>query len=137
VRGLAVRRAARPVLIAATLVAGCGEVRIGYGDQRCLREPPPGVVVEFIAKGDGTPVAVGASGLLRDGAYLEQMTPLNTRPAAPGSTYALAGGFAREGIYDIQVQTSFGEVVDWSRIKVAADDCGPFTVVLQAQVSLF
>ena len=125
-----------PAAVAVLLaLAGCGEVRITYGDQHCGGDPP-GVVVEFVARSDGRPVAVGATGVLTDGPYVEQMSPVEARYAGPGRSYSLAGGYGREGIYDVRVQTSAGEVLTWSRIKVAADRCGPFTVVLQAALEL-
>ena len=124
-------------LLALITFAGCGEVRISYGDFHCPRDPPPGVVVEFVARSDGSAVAVGATGTLTDGPLVEQMVPLNVRHAAPGLAYALAGGFDRDGIYDVRVTTAFGEVLEWSRIKVSADRCGPFTVILQARLNAF
>lgn len=116
----------------AGFLAGCGDVRITYGDFHCPADPPAAVVVEFVARADGRPVAAGATGELRDGPYVERMSPTTLRHAAPGTTFALAGGYGREGIYDVRVETAFGEVVTWNRIRVAGDRCGPFTVVLQA-----
>jgi len=121
-------------LLVGASMAGCGDVRIAYGDYHCPRDPPPAIVVEFVAAADGTPVAVGASGTLRDGGFFQQMTPASSRFAGPGRTYALAGGHDREGIYDVRVETSRGEIHEWSRIRVVADRCGPFTVVLQARL---
>lgn len=130
---------ARPVfaLAAVAAVSGCGDVRISYGDTHCPRDPPPAVVVEFVARGDGRPVAVGATGVLTDGPVVEQMFATNTRYAGLGRTYALAGAYDRAGIYDVRVETAFGEILNWTRIKVSSDRCGPFTVVLQAPLTLF
>jgi hypothetical protein len=124
------------VFLLATL-AGCGEVRISYGDFHCPSDPPPGIVVEFVARNTGSPVAVDATGVLSDGPYVEQMSPTVARHAAAGRTYALAGAYDREGIYDVRVETAFGEVLTWSRIKVSSDRCGPFTVFLQASLGKF
>ena len=55
------------ILAAALATAGCGEVRITYGDHHCSGNPPPGVVVEFVARSNGSPVAVSATGVLRAG----------------------------------------------------------------------
>ncbi len=117
-------------------MAGCGDVRIAYGDYHCPADAPA-VIVEFVARDDDVPVAVPATGTLRDGAYVEQMRPHSHRFAGPGRAFALAGGFGRAGIYDIQVETGSGEVLEWSRVRVSADRCGPFTVVLQARVAAF
>jgi hypothetical protein len=94
-------------------------------------------VVEFVARGDGRQVAVDASGTLRDGPFVEQMRPAGHRFAGAGRTYALAGGYRREGIYDVRVETAAGEVLTWSSIRVAGDRCGPFTVVLRAELTRF
>lgn len=123
-------------LLAGFAAAGCGDVHIAYGDYHCP-ENPPGVVVEFVTRGDRRPVAVAASGSLRDGAFVEQMQATGQRFAGAGRTYALAGGYRREGVYDVRVETAAGETFAWNRIRVAGDRCGPFTVVLQAEVSTF
>jgi hypothetical protein len=124
------------MLLAGILAGGCGEVHLAYGDYRCP-EDPPGVVVEFVARGDGRQVAVAARGTLRDGPFVEQMRPADHRFAGAGRTYALAGGYRREGIYEVRVETAVGEVLTWSRVRVAADRCGPLTVVLQAELTRY
>ena len=122
-------------LLAGAALYGCGDVRITVGDYHCPDGAPPAIVVEFVAAADGAPVAVEAGGTLRDGPYIEQMVPSSgSRYAGPGRTFALAGGYDREGIYDVRVETSLGEVQEWTRIRVQADRCGPFTVVLQARL---
>src|SRR5690606_24099645 len=118
------------------VAAGCGEVHIAYGDYHCP-DDPPGVVVEFFARDDGRQVAVAASGTLRDGPFVEQMKPAGHRFAGAGRSYALAGGYRRQGIYDVRVETAAGEVLTWSRVRVAGDRCGPFTVVLQAELTRY
>ena len=50
-------------------LAGCGEVRITYGDAHCWGDPP-GIVVEFVSMIDGSAVAIAANGVLRDGPYV-------------------------------------------------------------------
>lgn len=122
-------------LLAGFAAAGCGDVRISYGNYHCP-DDPPGVVVEFVSRGDRRPVAVAATGVLRDGAFVEQMQATGFL-AGLGRTYALAGGYGREGVYDVRVETAAGEAFAWNRIRVAGDRCGPFTVVLQAEVSTF
>lgn len=92
--------------------------------------------MEFVARGDGRPVAVAATGTLRDGPYLEQMSPTTDRFAGHGRSYALAGGFRREGVYEVRVEIAGGEVLQWSRVRVTGDRCGPFTVVLRAEVAV-
>ncbi len=109
---------------------------VSYTNQQCPEDDPPGVVVEFVAHGDRRPVAVGATGLVRDGSFLEQMRATGQQFAG-GRTRALAGGFGREGVYDVRVETAAGEEFAWNRIRVAGDRCGPFTVVLQAEVTAF
>lgn len=128
-RGLA----ATAVVVAVT--AGCGDVRVVYAEFSCGHEVPPAVVVEFVGAG-GDPVAVDATGALRDGSFVEQMVPSQRRFTKAGGNFALAGGRGREGVYDIRVETSSGEVISWSRVKVEADRCGPLTVVLQARLNL-
>jgi hypothetical protein len=122
-------------LLTVVLLSGCGEVRLTYGDYLCPDDEPPAIVVEFVAAGDGGPVAVQASGTLRDGAYVEQMVPTSSsRHAPPDRSYGLAGGYGRSGIYDVRIETALGELQQWSNVGVQADRCGPFTVVLQARL---
>lgn len=120
-------------LCAALVLAGCGDVRIGFGDPAC-REGQPGVVVEFFSRSDGRPVAVAATGTLTDGPYVEHMVAVGTRPVLPGTTYALAGSYRRDGIYEVRVEISSGEVLTWRAIRVESDRCGPFTVYLRREL---
>ena len=95
------------------------------------------MVVEFVSRGDRRPVAVVATGSLRDGPFSERMRPADQRFGGTGRTFTLAGGFGREGFYDVRVETGAGERFAWDRIRVVGDRCGPFTVVLQAEVAIF
>ena len=124
-------------LLIVAAAAGCGDASVTFASFHCSQDPPAGVVVEFVSSGYGRPVAVPATGTLRDGAFVEEMKPAGGRDAGLGSSFALAGGHDREGVYEVRVETDFGEVIEWSRIKVSADRCGPFTVVLQARISIF
>jgi hypothetical protein len=121
-------------LLAGLAAASCGDVRILYTNQQCP-DDPPAVVVEFVSAGNRRAVAVEASGSLRDGPFVEEMRASAQQPGAVGRTHALAGGFGREGVYDVRVQTRAGEAFAWDRIKVDGDFCGPLTVVLQAEIS--
>jgi hypothetical protein len=114
--------------------SGCGDVRVTFGDPGCGHHGQPGIVVEFFAVADGSPVAVAATGTLTDGPYVERMVPAGSRPVVPGRTYALAGAFGRDGIYDVRVETGSGEVLTWRAIRVVSDRCGPFTVYLRGEV---
>lgn len=131
-----IRRSALAALLSGLILAGCGEVHLSYGDYHC-HDDRAGIVVEFFGRDSGNAVAVDATGTLRDGAFVEQMRPTGHRFAGNGRTYALAGGFDREGVYDVRIETSLGEILEWHRIRVARDWCGPFTVVLQAEVRGF
>ena len=122
------------VLLAGLVAAGCGDVRVLYTNQECP-DDPPAVVVEFVSGRDRRPVAVDASGSLRDGTFFEELQATGQQSAGTGRAYALAGGFGREGVYDVRVETRTGESFAWDRIRVARDFCGPLTVVLQAEVS--
>ncbi len=116
-------------------LAGCGEVRLTYGGYPCGGDLPA-IVVEFTSRSSGQPVAVVASGTLIDGSYIERMTPISAYPAYPqGASFALAGGYSRQGVYDVQVRAGSGENLNWSGIRVSADRCGPLTVVLQARLA--
>ncbi len=125
-------------LAAALALAACGDVRISYGDYHCSHDPAPGIVVEFVARDNGRPVAVGATGTLSDDILIEQMRPSDSRRGlGPERTYALAGAYDREGVFDVRVETRAGEILQWSNVRVAGDRCGPYTVVLQAELTLY
>jgi hypothetical protein len=115
-------------------LAGCGDVRVSFGDPACGHRGQPGVVVEFFTVYDGSPVSVAAVGTLTDGPYVERMLPVGSRDALPGRTYALAGAYGRDGIYDVRVETGSGEVLAWRAVRVASDRCGPFTVFLRGEI---
>jgi hypothetical protein len=122
-------------VLGAAALSGCGEVHLTYGARPCPDDEPPAIIVEFVASSDGEPVAIQASGTVRDGTYVDRMVPTGSHRAAPGRTYALAGGYGREGSFDVRVETAPGEIREWSRVPVHGDRCGPFTVVLQARLS--
>ena len=117
-------------------LAGWGDVRISYGDPGCPHRGQPGVVVEFFSAFDGSPVSVAVQGTLTDGAYVERMVPAGTRDALPGRTYALAGAYGRDGVYQVRVETGSGEVLGWQAVRVVSDRCGPFTVFLRGEVRM-
>ena len=109
-------------------------MRISYGDPGCGDRGQPGVVVEFFSSFDGSPVAVAAQGTLTDGPYVERMVAAGTRNALPGRTYALAGAYGRDGVYEVRVETGSGEVLFWRAVRVVSDRCGPFTVFLRGEI---
>ena len=73
-------------------------------------------------------------GTVTDGAYVERMVPAGTRDALPGRTYALAGAYGRDGVYEVRVETGSGQVMGWRAVRVVSDRCGPFTVFLRGEV---
>ncbi|MGE0314523.1 MAG: hypothetical protein AB7P21_23150 [Lautropia sp.] len=143
------RRTATRVLLAkllglTALLAGCGPGHYYYSDgfylydgYSCPRNVQPAIIVEFVARGDGRRVAVGASGVLADRGYTEQMVAWDRQAAIDGRTDSLAGAFGRPGVYDVRVRTQFDEVHEWDRVVVYGDNCGPLTVVLTAPIVRF
>ena len=124
-------------LLPALLAAGCGEVWIRYDSGHCGGDPRYAVVVAFQARGDGQPVALAATGVVRDGSYSEAMVPVDDRRAPAGRSFELAGGRERAGVYDVEVETEFGEILNWYRVQVPRDFCGPYTVYLRGSVARY
>ena len=121
-------------------LAGCGDITIGFGNGYCYRddhEHRDAIVVEFVARTSGQPVAVAASGFVDDGRTREPMVPVGGRGAGAGRTFALAGGGNRDGVFDVDVATGFGETFRWSHVRVGWDACGTSTRVLQAALTQY
>ncbi|MGE0801132.1 MAG: hypothetical protein AB7G13_31160 [Lautropia sp.] len=89
-------------------------------------------MVEFHSRRDGRRIDVAATGMVTAGNFSEPMVPVDTRGAAPGRSFALAGARDRSGVFDVRVTTEAGERFDWTDVRVARDFCGLYTVVLRA-----
>jgi hypothetical protein len=90
-------------------------------------------VVRFVDRRDSRPLAVVASGSLRDGPFSANLVALDASDERDGAT-KLGGGFGRIGVYDVVVVTGAGQRFDWQGISVQGDRCGPRTVELEAGV---
>jgi hypothetical protein len=92
-----------------------------------------GIVVDIRDARTSDPAALGATGTVEDGAYMENLVPFGT--AAPGVLLSLAGAFNRAGTYDVQVHKS--GYLDWSApgVRVLEGACGVIPVPLTANLT--
>jgi hypothetical protein len=103
----------------------CG-FAVACAEDSCTSIARPAISLEIRDSVSDAIVSLGATAVLRDGAYVDSATFTVNLVAAMG--------FDRAGVYSLTVRKP--EYVDWARsgILVEADDCGPRTVNIVARL---
>ena len=121
------------VLIAFSLisVSGCKEKTTDDGEVVvCTASVDPGIRIEAIDKETGVAMSCGATALLQDGDYSEELE----NPAGTDcfDTQMLVGAYERSGTYDIKVSKE--GYIDWfvNGVEVSSNVCHVNTITLQA-----
>ena len=105
------------------LMAACNNLT-GYDNRVCTADARAGINVTVVD--DATGAAIGnASGVARDGAYIEQLQAFN------GNIF---GAFEREGTYEVSVTAPGYQTWLRENVIVRADECHVIPVRLTARL---
>lgn len=124
-----------PSLIAAALVlAGCS----GIADPvvLCTQIVQPAVIVEIRDLRTGAPIAGSASGVVRDGAYVDSLRPYGyiTGPLDAQSLYSRQAAPERAGVYEISIQRAGYRAWDTTGVRVTREECHVNTATIRANL---
>ena len=117
-------------------VVGAALVSLGlvgcdaFGPQVCDLGIDPAVEVEVVDAESGVPVAAGAKGVIRDGAYVDSLRPNRSR--GDGTVLTLSAGDARSGTYRVEIMRE--GYAPWHRdgVRARRGDCGLETTHIRA-----
>ena len=123
--GIASRAFLGTALLSSTLAA-CDP----FGPGLCDLAVEPSVEVEVVDAGSGAPIAEGARGVVREGAYVDSLRPQLTR--VDGTLLTLAAWNARAGTYRVEIVRD--GYAAWHRdgVRVRRGDCGIETTHVRA-----
>ena len=98
----------------------------------CTLSVEPGVVVEIRDAADDAPLAAGAAGRVREGAFSDSLRAYGVTEG--GTLLSRAGADEREGSYVVEV--SHAGYVTWTQggVRVSGDGCHVETAHLQARL---
>jgi hypothetical protein len=108
--------------------AGCSANLVEVIPGVCTQELRPGVVVEIRDAQTNTPLARAATGVVREGAYVDSLRPAGSLTADPESLYSRAAAGERAGTYEIEVQRAGYVTFRRSGVRVERDECHVQTV---------
>jgi hypothetical protein len=98
----------------------------------CTASVEPGVVVEIRDASDGTPLAAGAVGRVRDGAFTDSLRAYGG--TADGTLLSRAAADEREGTYVVVVRHPGYTTWELAGVQVRGSGCHVATVNLQARL---
>lgn len=114
------------------VIGGC---RIFTDDTLCPTVVSPAIVVEIRDARTGIPIAQGAQGAVREGAYVDSLRPYGgISPDDPATLVSLQAALGRQGTYTVDVQRAGYLAWTTAGVRVARDQCGVRTVVLHADL---
>lgn len=125
------------LLAVAPLAGGCGwgYLSVNTGCYDVLRAA---VVVEFVDRDTGRPLAVDAFGSIAGSRFSESLVPFEQPPGSVRLVYSLQGGFDLAGVFDVTVTAAVpgepAQTIIFEDVVVAADACGPITRFLVAPI---
>jgi len=90
-----------PTLLAALALCGC---QLPFDGYNCTASIEPAIVAEIRDAVTGTPLALGATAVVRDGAYVDTLTPYERLDATEESLYSRRGAEERPGSYSVEVR---------------------------------
>lgn len=125
-RQLITRRTIAGAALLSLTLAGCDV----FSPRACDLGIEPAVEVEIVDAESGEPVAQGAKGVIRDGAYVDSLRPYRSR--GDGTVLSLGAGDARSGVYRVEVVRD--GYAPWQRdgVRARRGDCGLETAHVRA-----
>ena len=120
-------------LAAPLLTAWIAACDVG-GPVACTGSVEPAVVVEIRDARTGVPLAERAAGAVREGAFVDSLTPYAFLGSDPSSMYSRRAANERPGRYEVEVQLA--GYLPWAAgdVRVADGQCHVRTVTLQARL---
>jgi hypothetical protein len=116
-----VSRVAAAAGVAATVaVAGCGRL---VDSHNCTASVEPAVVVEIRDARTGAPLAAGAEGVVRDGAFVDVLRPAEASGPDSTSLYSRRAADERPGTYAIEVRRAGYQTWTASGVRVERGTC--------------
>jgi hypothetical protein len=123
----------RPILVAGVAIATlrCS----GDGPTVCTASVEPAIVVEIRDARTGAPIAEGARGVVRDGAYVDSLAPYAFTGASPSTMYSRRAADERPGRYAVEI-IHYPAYQTWTAtdVRVERGECHVSTVTLQARL---
>ena len=104
-------------------LANCSWPIWNAGSINCGASIEPAVVVEIQDARTGVPLAEGARGVVRDGAYVDSLRPHAMRGPAPFVLLSRAAALERPGIYSVTVAAPGYKTWTLHGVVVRADEC--------------
>ena len=125
------------ILTGSILLSGCDDSSNSINDDpiNCTEQYVSGITIEVIDKVTGDYIACGATAVIEDNGYSEDVTSPNSGEC--DNTQYLQGAGERSGIYNIHV--SKDGYLDWSvyNVEVTSDICHVQTVHVIAELEKY
>jgi hypothetical protein len=125
----------RLVIALSAGLAGCSaraSVPPTHDRRDCTASLEPAIVVEVRDARTGAALAAGARGAVRDGTFVDSLTPYQSATADPRDMYSRRAANERPGVYAVEVRQSGYRPWDTSGVRVPRDVCHVRTQRLRA-----
>ena len=117
------------MLAATSALGSCGNPS---GSINCTASIDPAVIVEIRDACTGAAIAAEACGAVRDGTYLDSLTPYEGSGASPGGLISRRAADERVGTYAVEVQHVGYRLWTATGVRVTRDECHVRTQRLRA-----
>jgi hypothetical protein len=89
----------------------------------CTASVEPAIVVEIRDALTNAPLAADARGVVRDGAFVDSLTPYAYESADPKSLVSRRAADEREGVYAVEIQRTGYATWSSGNLAVGRDEC--------------
>jgi hypothetical protein len=103
-------------------------------DYNCTADVRPAIEVEIRDAATGSPLAQAASGVVRDGAFTDSLSPARSLSSDPSSLLSLSAAGERPGTYSVEVQRSGYRTWTATNVSVGRNACHVETRLLRADL---
>jgi hypothetical protein len=114
---------------------GCSALDPRAGEYLCTADMRPAVIVEIRDARTNAPLALGALGVVRDGAYVDSLRPAEALTADMNTLVSRAAAHERPGVYAIEMQRAGYASFAASDVRVDRDACHVVTARVQAALT--
>jgi hypothetical protein len=111
---------------------GCSALIPDSGGYLCTADLRPAVIVEIRDAATNAPLALEASGVVREAAYTDSLRPAEGLTADPSTLYSRAAAHERPGVYSVEVKRPGYATFGVNDVRVDRDVCHVRTVRVQA-----
>jgi hypothetical protein len=123
------------------LIAGCSLVTVAlltacdaFGPYACTASVEPAIVVEITDARSGLPLALNATGTVRDGQFIDSLRPYEFQGPDPSTMFSRRAADERAGLYNVELAVAGYQPWIARNVRVPDGGCHVNTQTLSARL---